>query len=110
MSEQEMQNLSDQVFTHVQDLLEKCILEVLYQTGIRKSELCGMTFENVNLDAGEIKIIGKGNKQRVIPISENLAAVLKVTYKSANRQQNLNHTSLSTGKVKTHRKICLFGG
>ncbi|MEA1850185.1 tyrosine-type recombinase/integrase [Chryseobacterium sp. MHB01] len=77
MSEQEMQNLSDQVFTHVQDLLEKCILEVLYQTGIRKSELCGMTFENVNLDAGEIKIIGKGNKQRVIPISENLAAVLK---------------------------------
>lgn len=77
MSEQEMQNLSDQVFTHVQDLLEKCILEVFYQTGIRKSELCGMTFENVNLDAGEIKIIGKGNKQRVIPISENLAAVLK---------------------------------
>lgn len=77
MSQQEMQNLSDQVFTHVQDLLEKCILEVLYQTGIRKSELCGMTFENVNLDAGEIKIIGKGNKQRVIPISENLAAVLK---------------------------------
>ncbi|UPQ77600.1 MULTISPECIES: tyrosine-type recombinase/integrase [Chryseobacterium] len=77
MSEQEMQNLSDQVFTHVQDLLEKCILEVLYQTGIRKSELCGMTFENVNLDAGEIKIVGKGNKQRVIPISENLAAVLK---------------------------------
>lgn len=77
MSEQEMQNLSDQVFTCVQDLLEKCILEVLYQTGIRKSELCGMTFENVNLDAGEIKITGKGNKQRVIPISENLAAVLK---------------------------------
>jgi len=77
MSEQEMQNLSDQMFTHVQDLLEKCILEVLYQTGIRKSELCGMTFENVNLDAGEIKIVGKGNKQRVIPISENLAAVLK---------------------------------
>lgn len=77
MSEQEMQNLSDQVFANVQDVLEKCILEVLYQTGIRKSELCGMTFENVNLQAGEIKIIGKGNKQRIIPISENLAAVLE---------------------------------
>jgi len=77
MSEQEMQNLSDQVFTNVQDVLEKSILEVLYQTGIRKAELCGMTFENVNLSVNEIKIIGKGNKQRVIPISENLAAVLK---------------------------------
>lgn len=77
MSEQEMQNLSDQVFTNVQDVLEKCILEVLYQTGMRKAELCGMTFENVNLNAGEIKIIGKGNKQRIIPISENLAGVLK---------------------------------
>ena len=77
MSEQEMQNLSDQVFTNVHDILEKCILEVLYQTGIRKFELCGMTFENVNLHSGEIKIIGKGNKQRIIPISENLAEVLK---------------------------------
>ncbi|NML58793.1 tyrosine-type recombinase/integrase [Chryseobacterium cheonjiense] len=77
MSEQEMQNLSDQVFTNVQDVLEKSILEVLYQTGIRKAELCGMTFENVNLSVNEIKIIGKGNKQRVIPISENLAAILK---------------------------------
>lgn len=77
MSEQEMQNLSDQVFTNVQDVLEKSILEVLYQTGIRKAELCGMTFENVNLRTGEIKIIGKGNKQRIIPISENLSAVLE---------------------------------
>ncbi|MEC3877699.1 tyrosine-type recombinase/integrase [Chryseobacterium salviniae] len=77
MSEQEMQKLSDQAFTNVQDILEKCIMEVLYQTGMRKAELCGMTFENVNLSAGEIKIIGKGNKQRIIPVSENLAAVLK---------------------------------
>ena len=77
MSEQEMQNLSDQVFANVQDILEKCILEVLYQTGIRKAELCGMTFENVNLQSNEIKIVGKGNKERIIPISENLSAVLE---------------------------------
>lgn len=77
MSEQEMQNLSDQVFTNVHDILEKCILEVLYQTGIRKAELCGMTFENVNLQSNEIKIVGKGNKERIIPISENLSAVLE---------------------------------
>ncbi len=77
MSEQEMQNLSDQVFTNVHDILEKCILEVLYQTGIRKAELCGMTFENVNLQSNEIKIVGKGNKERIIPVSENLSTVLE---------------------------------
>lgn len=77
MSEQEMQNLSDQVFTNVHDILEKCIMEVLYQTGIRKAELCGMTFENVNLQSNEIKIIGKGNKERIIPISGNLSAILE---------------------------------
>ncbi|WP_089998313.1 tyrosine-type recombinase/integrase [Chryseobacterium taichungense] len=77
MSEQEMQNLNDQVFTKVHDILEKCILEVLYQTGIRKAELCGMTFENVNLTGQEIKITGKGNKERMIPISEDLSALLR---------------------------------
>lgn len=77
MSEQEMQDLNSQVFTQVHDILEKCILEVLYQTGIRKAELCGMTFENVSLSGNEIKIIGKGNKQRVIPISDDLCSLLK---------------------------------
>lgn len=77
MSEQEMQDLNDQVFTKVHDVLEKCILEVLYQTGMRKAELCGMTFENVNLTGQEIKITGKGNKERLIPISEDLSALLR---------------------------------
>jgi integrase/recombinase XerC len=77
MSEEEMQKLNDEVFDQVHDVLEKCIMEVLYQTGIRKAELCGMTFENVNLSGNELKIIGKGNKERYIPISENLSDLLK---------------------------------
>ncbi|MFC3159470.1 integrase/recombinase XerC [Chryseobacterium arachidis] len=77
MSEEEMQKLNDEVFAQVHDVLEKCIMEVLYQTGIRKAELCGMTFENVNLSGNQLKIIGKGNKERYIPISENLVQLLK---------------------------------
>jgi integrase/recombinase XerC len=77
MSQEEMQKLNDEVFAEVQDVLEKCIMEVLYQTGIRKAELCGMTFENVNLSGNELKIIGKGNKERYIPISGNLSDLLK---------------------------------
>lgn len=77
MSKEEMQILNDTVFEQLHDLLEKCIMEVLYQTGIRKAELCGMMFENVNLSMNELKIIGKGNKQRVIPISGDLSDLLK---------------------------------
>ncbi len=76
MSKEEMQKLSDQVFEEIQDVLHKCIVEVLYQTGIRKAELCGMTFENVNLSGNELKIIGKGNKERYIPISGELSDLL----------------------------------
>jgi integrase/recombinase XerC len=49
----------------------------LYQTGIRKSELCGLIFESVDLEGNELKILGKGNKERYIPISETLSNLLK---------------------------------
>ncbi len=86
ISKEEMQTLTDKVFEHMHDTLEKCIMEVLYQTGIRKAELCGMMFENVNLDGNELKIIGKGNKERVIPISADLSDLLK-SYQEIRRPQ-----------------------
>ncbi|KAA0127414.1 tyrosine-type recombinase/integrase [Chryseobacterium sp. SN22] len=87
MSEEEMQNLSDQVFEETHEVLDKCVIEVLYQTGIRKAELCGMTFENVNLSGNELKIIGKGNKERYIPISGELSDLLKSYIQTRNPQE-----------------------
>jgi integrase/recombinase XerC len=46
------------------------ILEVLYDTGIRASELLGISFEKLNFDEGELKVLGKGNKERIIPIAQ----------------------------------------
>lgn len=77
MSKEEMETLNDRIFEQEHDILEKCIMEVLYQTGMRKAELCGLIFENVNTDGNELKVIGKGNKERVIPISEDLSILLK---------------------------------
>ncbi|KPH12364.1 tyrosine-type recombinase/integrase [Chryseobacterium sp. ERMR1:04] len=77
MSIEEMQVLEDRVFEEKDDVLEKCIMEVLYQTGIRKAEFCGLIFENVDLGSNELKIIGKGNKERYIPIAEELANLLR---------------------------------
>jgi integrase/recombinase XerC len=77
MSKEEMQALNDRVLEEEPDLLEKCIIEVLYQTGIRKAELCGLMFDNVKIDEKELKIIGKGNKERFVPISEDLTNLLR---------------------------------
>ncbi|MCP1298142.1 tyrosine-type recombinase/integrase [Chryseobacterium sp. S0630] len=77
MSKEEMEDLNERIFEEVHDVLEKCIMEVLYQTGMRKAELCGLIFENVDLYENELKVIGKGNKARVIPISDELSELLK---------------------------------
>ena len=72
-----MELLQNNVMDKVENVLDRCIIEVLYQTGIRKAELCGLIFENVNLEVQQLKILGKGNKERYIPISEDLANLLK---------------------------------
>lgn len=74
-SQEEMQQLE----TEVEDksnitLLEKLIIETLYQTGMRKSELCNLQYQHVDFSNMELKLQGKGNKERVVPISETLLA------------------------------------
>lgn len=76
MSQEEMEVLQNDVMDKVDNILDRCIVEVLYQTGIRKAELCGLIFESVNLEVQQLKILGKGNKERYIPISKDLANLL----------------------------------
>ena len=72
ISEEEMENLGEILEKESENSLEKLIIETLYQTGIRKSELCNILLDQVDFSKSEIFVKGKGNKQRVVPISENL--------------------------------------
>lgn len=72
ISEEEMENLGEILESESGNSLEKLIIETLYQTGMRKSELCNILLDQVDFSKSEISIKGKGNKQRVVPISENL--------------------------------------
>jgi integrase/recombinase XerD len=56
---------------------DKAILETLYATGMRVSEAVNLKVDNVNLDIGFLRCIGKGNKERVIPLGKKAIDSLK---------------------------------
>lgn len=64
--------LSGELEVYNGSLLKELIIETLYQTGMRRTELIHLLFENVDFDRAEIKVIGKGNKQRIIPVAASL--------------------------------------
>lgn len=70
-SKEEMEDVQ-MVVEKADDFLAKLIIETLYQTGMRKAELCGLLLQNIDFSLSQIKINGKGNKDRYILVSPQL--------------------------------------
>lgn len=58
-------------------LRDRIIIELLYGTGMRRAELIGLKVTDVDLYAGQLKVMGKRAKERMIPFSAHLSALLK---------------------------------
>lgn len=73
------------------NLLKELIIEVLYQTGMRRNELTGLLIKDVDFEKLELRVTGKGNKVRLIPIApglaENLQSYLPLRQPSAGYEQ-----------------------
>jgi len=62
---------------------DRAMLELMYATGLRVSELVGLELSNLNLNQGVIRVIGKGQKERLVPIGDEAHESLKIYLQNA---------------------------
>lgn len=74
------------------------IIEILYSTGIRRDELINLKFEDIYFEQGLIKVLGKRNKERLVPVLPNLLSKIK-KYSSNNSINNYLFKSKNGKKI-----------
>ena len=67
-------------------LRDRTMLELMYATGLRVSELVGLELSNLNLNQGVVRIMGKGGKERLVPLGEEAADWLQRYIGGARRE------------------------
>jgi integrase/recombinase XerC len=85
----------NEVFTHdFKGLRDKLVIETLFGTGMRLAELLGVKETDINIYEGTVKVLGKRNKQRIIPINNELKLLIS-EYLDLKKSQNFNNNSLT---------------
>ena len=72
-------------------LRDKALFEVLYATGLRVTELISLTVNNVNLEAGFLIVLGKGSKERIVPMGDEAVSWVR-RYLADSRPNFLKNT------------------
>jgi integrase/recombinase XerC len=91
VEEESMENMFENVEfpDDYNGVMAKTMIDLLYSTGIRVSELVNMKLNNINWHSGNIKVLGKRNKERMIPITPVLSSQLELYMK---RRDDINTT------------------
>ncbi len=91
------------------DLRLRAMLELLYASGLRAAELCSARLENLDLENGVIRVTGKGNKTRLVPVGSQARAALE-RWLARGRPNFVKHRtgadiflSVRGGRLTTHR-------
>jgi integrase/recombinase XerD len=64
-------------------LRDKAMIELLYSAGLRVSELCNLAVDDLHVNAGSLRCIGKGNKERLVPVGKRALTVLQLYIQKA---------------------------
>ena len=94
LREREMDNLLDKLEwddDNYKEVRARTILLLLYETGLRRSELVGLDDADVDFAISQLKVTGKRNKQRIVPFGTELAETLK-RYKVIRDEQQAKHS------------------
>ncbi len=104
LNEEEMRNLLDQPGAkNVLEIRDRAMMELLYATGIRVSELISLTINNINWQTGYLIVMGKGGKERIVPIGQ-------VAYDCLGRYVNKMRPGLLKGNSTTVLFLNRSGG
>lgn len=95
ITEQKMDILLDsqEVFSNdFQGIRDRLIVELLYGTGMRLSELVNLSDDDINIYEQQLKVLGKRNKERIIPINNSIAKLI-ADYRLQKLSQNFDNNS-----------------
>lgn len=71
LTEQQVTDLLNTPNTEIPlELRDKAMLEMLYATGLRVTELVSLSLDSININQGVVRVIGKGKKERIVPMGE----------------------------------------
>ncbi len=76
-------------------LRDRAMLEVLYATGLRVSELTGLRLDSINLDQGFVRCMGKGSKERIVPLGASAASAVAAYLQSRRVRKPTNYLFLN---------------
>lgn len=108
LTEDEVEKLLDIEINNEYDARNKAILELLYSSGIRISELTSMEFSNYDIDDNLIRIMGKGSKERIIPIGDIATYYLNLyikNYRNLLNKKNNTYIFLNNRGDKISRQF-----
>jgi integrase/recombinase XerD len=77
----------------VRGLRDKAMLELLYSTGLRVSELLGLRTDDVHMDGGSVRCVGKGDKERLVPVGRPALSAVQEYLRGARPQLLRGRTS-----------------
>jgi integrase/recombinase XerC len=72
------------------DVRDRAVLEFFYSTGVRVSELVGLNWADIDFQLGIIRVVGKGSKERIVPIGEIALATLRDYAQEQRKKWNLS--------------------